>query len=87
MYKKLYPIASNWYALGALLYIKVEDLDNILDKHHNFGDRFVDMINTWVKTDPLPTWQKILSAVDTVDVYKKLKTSFISREFCFTCCY
>lgn len=71
LFRELMPLASKWQNLGALLDISEEKLDAI--KRNNLNqveDCLRDMISTWLKIDPQPTWKGVVEAVEVIDQKK-----------------
>ena len=67
----LYPLASSWQNIGALLGLPKDVLDSIKQDEQGVHNRLREMVSWWVKqANPSPTWGDLAFAVETVDQQK-----------------
>ena len=71
VFKRLFPLAKDWKAVGGLLGVKRHVLDSIKRDEEGVRDCLHAMLSEWLKqVDPPPTWSVIVDAVEVVDSSK-----------------
>ena len=52
-----------WFQLGIHLHLPEAELKNIGHRNDEVGGRRREMLSTWLKTSPRPTWATIVNAL------------------------
>ena len=74
IFKELYPLATYWDTIGALLGIPTHILHKIKCEGERVDERLREMLSEWLKrTDPPPTWTALADAVEIIDKLKAHK--------------
>lgn len=68
VFRELLPLASEWENIGTLLDMREEDLDVIQQNYFRRPrDCLREMIKTWLKVNPAPTWEGLVEALEFID--------------------
>ena len=57
---------TEWFQLGIELGIPGAELKNIRDRNDDVRGRRCEMLSTWLKTTPQPTWAAIVNALASI---------------------
>ena len=80
----IWDVRYKWYKLGMELGIKQETLKSIKANYHNDEACFKEMLSAWLHSDPHPSWERLLAALEqpyvgyselTVDLTAKMDMS------------
>ena len=73
-------LAADWQTIGALLGLPAVQLRAIRNDNHLARNCMREMLEAWLKTtDPLPTWEKLVEAVEILD---ESKAEYLHKKFC-----
>ena len=59
----VYEARTKAYEIGLILRVPVDTLESIEDQYRVPGDKLREVLKTWLRTAPKPTWQDILDAL------------------------
>ena len=63
VHEAVYEARTKAYDIGLKLKVPVDTLDSIEDQYRVPGDKLREVLKTWLRTAPKPTWQDILDAL------------------------
>ena len=66
-------------AVAIQLDMKVATLSNISTENHEISDRIVYTMDTWLKTDPTASWEKIIKALN--DTHSTVLAQEIEQKY------
>ena len=76
----LWPTRSKFYTLGLNLDIDVGTLDTF--KKKDIDDAFSDVIKTWLRRTPEPSWKVIVEALRKPSVKEETLANEIAKAHC-----
>ena len=63
VYEAVYEARSQAYDIGLQLKVAVDTLDSIDRRYDDHSDKLREVLKTWLRTAPKPTWQDLLDAL------------------------
>ena len=86
VWETVYEARTKAYEIGLRLKVPVDTLDSIEGQYRDPGEKLREVLKTWLKTAPKPTWQVILDALSSRVVGQPKLARDIEAEHkrCFT---
>ena len=63
VWETVYEARTKAYEIGLILKVVVDTLDSIDERYDDSSDKLREVLKTWLRTAPKPTWQDILDAL------------------------